>query len=122
MNKQLVLNTLRGALHDAHTMKCKLHVLLRDQGINLIDAPYGLASALERLEQFRDDLRNSLDDIEEEKIYHSFEDAQEALDRGETVRIALPPFRVDPALVQLALDLQGKERLEEWKRLGNVSE
>ena len=58
----------------------------------------------------------------EPKIYNSFEEAQEALDRGETVRIVVEPFRIDPALIQLALDLQAKERLEEWKRLNKLAD
>ena len=56
-----------------------------------------------------------------EKMYNSFEEAQEALDRGETVRVVLEPFHIDPALIQLALDLQAKERMEEWKRLNNLA-
>lgn len=53
----------------------------------------------------------------EKNMCRSFEEAQEALDRGETVRIAVEPFRIDPALIQLALDLQAKDRMEAWKRL-----
>lgn len=52
---------------------------------------------------------------EEPKIYPDLASAQEAMDRGETVRIEMEPFQIDPALVQLALDLQAKERLEEWR-------
>jgi len=58
----------------------------------------------------------------EKRIYHSVEEAEEALDRGEAVHIALTPYRIDPALVQLAWDIQAKERLEEWKRLENLSD
>jgi transcription antitermination factor NusG len=50
------------------------------------------------------------------KIYPDWESAQEAMDRGETVRIEMGPFKIDPALVQLALDLQAKERMEEWRK------
>jgi hypothetical protein len=64
VNKQLVLDTLRDALNDTKPLERKLRGLLRDQGIDLIDAPYGLASALERLEQLRDDLRNARNEIE----------------------------------------------------------
>lgn len=52
---------------------------------------------------------------EEPKIYKTWEEAQEAMDRGETVRVEMEPFAIDPQLVQLALDLQAKERLEQWK-------
>jgi hypothetical protein len=52
----------------------------------------------------------------EQKIYPDFESAQEALDRGERVRIAVEPFNIDPKLLQLAQKFQDKERLEEWKR------
>lgn len=52
---------------------------------------------------------------EEPKTYPDWESAQEAMDRGETVRIEMEPFQIDPALVQLALDLQYKERFEEWR-------
>ncbi len=58
----------------------------------------------------------------DEKIYASMEEAQEALDRGETVRIALSAFKIDPALVQLALDLQARERLEIWKRQPTINQ
>ena len=52
----------------------------------------------------------------EEKIYTNIEEAQEALQRGETVRIAVTSLHIDPKLVQLALDIQGKERVEAWKQ------
>lgn len=55
--------------------------------------------------------------MSEPKMYPDWESAQEALDRGETVRIEMEPFKIDPALVQLALDLQAKERMEEWHKL-----
>lgn len=49
------------------------------------------------------------------QIYPDIESAQAALDRGEWVQIAVKPFTLDPALIQEALDLQYKERFEEWK-------
>ena len=49
-------------------------------------------------------------------IYPDWVSAQEALDRGETVRIEMQPCEIDPTLVWLALDLQAKERLAEWRR------
>lgn len=49
------------------------------------------------------------------KMYPDVESAQEALDRGEMVRIAIEPFQIDPTLVQRALDLQCQERFEEWQ-------
>jgi len=52
----------------------------------------------------------------QEHIYRTLEEALEALERGETVRMELGAYAIDPALVQLALDLQAKERQEEWKR------
>lgn len=52
----------------------------------------------------------------QEPIYHTLEEASAALERGETVRQALDAYPIDPALVQLALDMQAKERLSEWKR------
>lgn len=52
----------------------------------------------------------------ESRMYASFEEAQPALDAGLSVRIAVQPFTIDPSLLQLALDLQAKERLEEWKQ------
>jgi hypothetical protein len=52
----------------------------------------------------------------EDPIYPDFESAQEALDRGERVRITMEPFEIDPQLIQKALDLQSQDRLEEWKR------
>jgi hypothetical protein len=51
-----------------------------------------------------------------EHIYRNLEEAIEALERGETVRMELGAYAIDPALIQLALDLQAKERLHEWKR------
>lgn len=52
---------------------------------------------------------------DEPKMYPNWESAQEAMDRGETVRIEMEPFQIDPALVQLAIDLQHKERFEQWQ-------
>lgn len=60
--------------------------------------------------------------MSEPKMYPDWESAQEALDRGETVRIEMAPFKIDPALVQLALDLQAKERLEEWRKMQEYRE
>ena len=57
----------------------------------------------------------------QEHIYHNLEEASAALERGETVRLALDAFPIDPNLIQLALDLQQKERLEEWKRQQQTS-
>jgi hypothetical protein len=49
-------------------------------------------------------------------IYKSWEEAQEALDRGETVRIECEPFTIPVELLRLARELQDKERLQEWKK------
>lgn len=51
----------------------------------------------------------------EEKIYTNWKEAEEAMNRGETVRVEVEPFPIDPHLLQLAQDLQDKEKLEEWK-------
>jgi hypothetical protein len=48
-------------------------------------------------------------------IYPDLASAQAALDRGETVRIEMQPFVIDPALVQLAQDLQDQERLQQFQ-------
>lgn len=53
-------------------------------------------------------------DPNEPKTYPDWESAQEAMDRGETVRIHL-----DPALLQLELDLQRKGHFEMWKAQGH---
>lgn len=63
-NKQTVTDALRDILNDSNPLERKIRALMHEQGINLSDAPYGLASALERLENFRDDIRNAIDDIE----------------------------------------------------------
>jgi hypothetical protein len=52
----------------------------------------------------------------EETIYTNLQEAQAALDAGHRVRIAMKPYAFDPALLQLALDFQAKERLEDFKR------
>lgn len=52
----------------------------------------------------------------EEMIYPNWEEAQEAMDRGETVRVEQEPFTIDPYLLQIAQALQDKDRLEEWKK------
>ncbi len=52
----------------------------------------------------------------EGKIYPNWEEAEAAMNRGETVRVELEPFAVDPYLIQLAQDLQDKQSLEEWKQ------
>lgn len=51
----------------------------------------------------------------EPKIYTNWEDAQAAMDRGETVRVEQESFTIDPRLLQLAQDLQDRQRIEEWK-------
>lgn len=51
----------------------------------------------------------------EVKIYADWTEAQAAMDRGEMVRVEVQPFPIDPCLLQLAQDLQDKERREEWK-------
>jgi len=62
MKKQIVLRTLQDALNDTQSLEQQLRALLRDQGL---DAPYGVVSALGRLEQVREDLSNALDDLKE---------------------------------------------------------
>jgi hypothetical protein len=47
----------------------------------------------------------------EPKIYPNWTEAQAAMDRGETVRVEVEPFAIDPRLIQLAQDLQDKEQL-----------
>lgn len=54
----------------------------------------------------------------EEKIYTNWAEGQAAMDRGETVRVECEPFSIDPQLLQIAQDLQNKERLLEWKNQG----
>ena len=49
----------------------------------------------------------------EDTIYPDLASARAALDRGETVRIQMAPITLDPALVQLAQDLQDKKRLQQ---------
>lgn len=49
-----------------------------------------------------------------QKIYPNWTEAQAAMDRGETVQVEQEPFTIDPRLLQLAQDLQDKQRLEEW--------
>jgi len=58
----------------------------------------------------------------QEHIYRNLEEASEALARGETILIPASVLNVDPALLQLIIDLQAKERLEEWRRQQQVSE
>jgi len=48
----------------------------------------------------------------EDTIYPDLASAQAALDRGETVRIEMQSLTINPALVQLAQDLQDQERLQ----------
>jgi hypothetical protein len=73
-----------------------------------------------RKQEYRASLR-TIENIEkpaeedEIPIYPDFDSAWPALERGETVRIEMQPFKVDPWLVQKALDLQVQERLEQWK-------
>jgi hypothetical protein len=50
----------------------------------------------------------------EPTMYKSWEEAQPALDRGETVRIEMQPSEINPTLVQLAQDLQDREQLARW--------
>lgn len=41
---------------------------------------------------------------------------QVLLDAGESIQIEVEPFRIDPWLVQKAIDLQHQERFEQWQR------
>jgi hypothetical protein len=50
------------------------------------------------------------------KTYKSLEEAQEAMDRGETVCIEMDESEINPALVQFAQDLQDREQLKRWKQ------
>jgi hypothetical protein len=49
-------------------------------------------------------------------MYKSWEEAQLALDRGETVRIEMDASEINPGLVQLAQDLQDREQLARWEQ------
>lgn len=49
------------------------------------------------------------------RMYPNWESAEAAMERGETVRIEMEPLQIDPALLQLALDLEHKDRLEQWR-------
>jgi hypothetical protein len=57
---------------------------------------------------------------QEPKIYKTWEEAQEAMDRGETVSVEMEPLVIPRELLQLARQFQDKERLEEWKRQQEV--
>lgn len=41
---------------------------------------------------------------------------QVLLDDGQSIQIEVEPFKVDPWLVQKAIDLQAQERLEQWRQ------
>jgi hypothetical protein len=55
-----------------------------------------------------------------EKIYANEAEAQAAMDRGEIVRIQVESFTADPRLLQIAQDLQDRQRLEEWKHTQEI--
>jgi hypothetical protein len=57
------------------------------------------------------------EDNNEPKIYHDIASAQAAMDRGETVRIAMYSWEINPALRQVAQDIQDRQRLNELKAL-----
>ena len=71
-----------------------------------------------RKQEYRASLRSleKIEKLEEIPIYPDLDSAQPALERGETVRIEMEPFKIDPWLVQKALDLQAQERLEQWRQ------
>lgn len=49
--------------------------------------------------------------------YHISEAGRQALlDAGYSIQIEMEPFQIDPQLVQLAIDLQYRDRLEQWKK------
>ncbi len=52
----------------------------------------------------------------QEHIYRTLEEAKEALERGETILIPASVLNIDPKLIQLVIDIQQKERQEEWRR------
>lgn len=53
------------------------------------------------------------DDI---KTYRTIEELEAALDRGETARLEMRPEDINPDLMQLAIDLEQRPRLEAWKQ------
>jgi hypothetical protein len=53
---------------------------------------------------------------EEPKIYKTWEEAQEAMDRGETVRVEMDASEINLGLVQFAQDIQDREQLARWEQ------
>jgi len=71
----------------------------------------------DELKAFIKDCQKVLRQLESKpKTYKSLEEAQEAMDRGETVCIEMDESEINPALVQFAQDLQDREQLKRWKQ------
>lgn len=65
--------------------------------------------------EYTANLKDGVKPVDNIKTYATIEEAEEAMARGETVRIEFKPEDINPALIDLAHDLQQKERFEEWK-------
>lgn len=91
-----------------------------NQALVYIGQAYGdtpIRLSIDELEVFTKNCQKVLAQLKmpkEPKMYDTWEEAQEAMDRGETVRVKMEPFEIDPAFVQLAQDFQDREQLSRW--------
>lgn len=60
---QPAIQGLKEILMDSSELEIKLNWWLQDQGLTEFDAPYGLASALSRLEDVQGDIQNAISEL-----------------------------------------------------------
>jgi hypothetical protein len=54
--------------------------------------------------------------VREIETYATVEEAEAAMDRGETVRLEFTAADINPGLIDLAHDLQRQERFNQWQQ------
>lgn len=91
-----------------------------NQALVYIGQAYGdtpIRLSLDELEVFTKNCQEVLAQLKmpnEPKMYDTWEEAEAAMDRGETVRIKMEPFEINSDLPQLAQDLQDRKQLVRW--------
>lgn len=56
-------------------------------------------------------------DKQEPKMYDTWAEAEEAMNRGESVRVRMTAQEINPKLVDMAHDLQQKEKFQQWQKM-----
>jgi hypothetical protein len=88
-----------------------------NQALIYIGQAYGetpIRLSVDELKVFIKNCQEVLTQIDEPKMYDTWEEAEAAMDRGETVRVRMQPDEINPSLLQVAQDFQDHEQLTRW--------